>query len=80
MARVGIKKLGSLYNEKTLGVITLDRDLCVGCRTCWDICPVRVYREVLDAEKKMTFNNRAACFRCGACTRQCPEQALSLQL
>ena len=78
VARLGIRKLGSLYNEKNLGTITLDRNRCAGCLTCWDICPLRVYGERLDADGKILFRDASACFRCGACTKQCPRGALHL--
>lgn len=78
MLRLGFKSFGSLFSLKDLGEITLDRDKCRGCKTCWDICPVGVYGE-LDEDRKTTFLDRSACFSCGACTKQCPEHALSLQ-
>lgn len=77
-AGLHIGRLGSLYAERQLGTITLDRDRCRGCRTCWDICPVAVYG-TLDAENKTTLPRQSACFACGACVMQCPEQALSLR-
>lgn len=76
--RLHVRHMGSLYADRKIGSITLDRDRCRGCQTCWDICPVAVYGE-LDAEKKMTFAEQSACFSCGACVMQCPEQALSLR-
>jgi len=77
LLRLGIKKLGTLYNVKDYGEITLDRDKCAGCGTCRDICPIGVYGEP-DEEKKTTFADRDACFSCGACVKQCPSGALCL--
>ncbi len=77
MKRLGFKSFGSLYNEKELGQIGLDRDKCNGCRACSDICPVGVYAE-LDQDKKIAFRNRNACFGCSACAKQCRQGALSL--
>jgi NAD-dependent dihydropyrimidine dehydrogenase PreA subunit len=77
MHRLGFKRFGKLFSEKELGEIELDRERCKGCRACFDICPVGVYGE-LDEDKKTTFRDQHACFACSACTRQCPEAALSL--
>jgi NAD-dependent dihydropyrimidine dehydrogenase PreA subunit len=77
MHRLGFKSFGSLFNEKELGQIGLDRDKCNGCRACSDICPVGVYGE-LDRDNKIAFRNRNACFACSACAKQCREGALSL--
>jgi len=77
MHRLGFKSFGSLFSEKDLGELTLDRDKCIGCGACRDICPVGVYGE-RDEDKKTTFLDRDACFACSACVKQCPENALSI--
>lgn len=77
MHKLGFKSFGSLFSEKDLGEIALDREKCKGCGTCMKICPVGVYGG-LDSEKKTTFRDRDACFACGACVKQCPEGALSI--
>ena len=76
MHRLGFKSFGTLFSEKELGQIKLDRERCNGCRACFDICPVGVYGE-LDENKKISFRDQAACFSCNACAKQCPERALS---
>ena len=77
MQRLGFKSFGSLFSERDLGEITLDRNRCKGCGSCQDICPIGVYGE-LDEDRKTTFRDRSACFACNACVTQCPEDALSL--
>lgn len=76
--RLGTKSVGSLLSEHEIGQISLERERCTGCRTCWRICPVGVYGE-LDEAKKTTFIHREACFNCAACVKQCPEGALSIK-
>jgi NAD-dependent dihydropyrimidine dehydrogenase PreA subunit len=66
-----------LFSEKSLGLITFDRDRCNGCRDCFDLCPVGVWED-LGHDKKVDFRDRDACFACGACVRQCSKKALSL--
>jgi NAD-dependent dihydropyrimidine dehydrogenase PreA subunit len=77
MQRLGFKSFGTLFSEKELGGIELDRERCRGCRSCFDICPVGVYGE-RDENKKTAFRDQQACFACGACVKQCPEHALHL--
>jgi len=77
MHRLGFKSFGALFSEKELGEIALSRDRCNGCRACFDICPVGVYGE-LDEDQKIIFRDQHACFACGACAKQCREDALRL--
>ncbi|MFV2071869.1 MAG: HgcAB-like fusion protein [Thermoanaerobaculales bacterium] len=77
MHRLGFSSFGSLFSEKELGEIHLDRELCRGCGSCFEICPVGVYGG-LDGDRKSTFADHGACFACGACVMQCPSGALSL--
>ncbi len=77
MHRLGVSSFGSLFSEKELGEIHLDRALCKGCNTCFEICPVGVYGGI-DGDRKSTFADSDACFACGACVMQCPSGALSL--
>jgi NAD-dependent dihydropyrimidine dehydrogenase PreA subunit len=77
MHRLGFRSFGALFSEKEMGQIELDRDRCNGCRACFDICPIGVYED-LDADKKIAFRDRHACFACGACVKQCREAALCL--
>ena len=78
LIRLRFKKVGAVFREKEIGVVTLDREKCTGCGNCRDVCPVEVYAG-LDEDHKTTLRDRDACFACGACVKQCPESALSLQ-
>jgi NAD-dependent dihydropyrimidine dehydrogenase PreA subunit len=75
MARLGFNKLGNLFALKNVGTLHLNRDLCSGCRNCFELCPIGVFGE-LDEERKTTLPDRKSCFACGACIKQCPEDAL----
>lgn len=77
MHRLGFSSFGSLFSEKELGEIHIDRELCLGCGACFEICPVGVFG-VLDRDRKSTLADHEACFACGACVMQCPSGALSL--
>lgn len=77
MHRLGFKQFGSLFAETAEGAVRVDRTKCRGCLTCREICPVEVFAG-LDASKQVAFKDQGACFACGACIKQCPKGALSL--
>ncbi len=53
--------------------LRLDRDVCVGCGRCLDVCP----HGVMAMEGgKIRIAERDACMECGACARNCPATAL----
>ncbi len=78
MRHLGFKRLGTLFVETEAGGVRRDRARCRGCLTCWDICPLGVFAG-LGADKKVAFKDAETCFACGACVKQCPEDALSLR-
>lgn len=75
--RLGVKSMGDFLKEKDIGDIRLEMDKCVGCGTCFDICPNRVFAEEKGGGKAL-LARPDDCFNCGACVRQCPEDALAI--
>jgi len=59
-----------LSNVTTL---KLETDRCNGCKICMVVCPHNVFGF---SEKKVFIRDLDACMECGACTRNCPEQAI----
>lgn len=54
----------------------IDPELCSGCGTCVDRCPM----DALEiSEDGMVFRDAESCFGCGICARFCPEDAISLK-
>ena len=60
---------------KNVVSLQLDRDTCVGCGLCLDVCPHGVF--ALD-NGKAKIVDRNACMECGACSGNCPVSALSV--
>ncbi len=59
-----------------VSTLKLDRERCNGCRTCLSVCP----HEVLGwREKRAVILDLDACMECGACARNCPEGALTVE-
>ena len=59
-------------------VVTLEyyADKCNGCRMCLMVCPHAVF----SIENKIAkIVDRDACMECGACAKNCPEEALSVR-
>jgi ferredoxin len=61
-----------LHNVATL---QLDRDTCIGCGLCAQVCPHQVF--VIEG-KKSRIAARDACMECGACALNCPVRALAV--
>lgn len=63
-------KLQYLKNVVTL---ELDREKCLGCGMCLEVCPHNVFTI---AQGKALTNNRDSCMECGACAKNCPLSAI----
>lgn len=65
---------GFRYLEKVV-TLSLDRDACVGCGRCLEVCPHQVFAPT---GKKVQFRDRDACMECGACAMNCPVKAITV--
>ena len=75
--KLGIKKIGP-FNVHEMGRIHLDLEKCVGCGSCYDVCPRGVYA-IDKSAGKTRMVNPDKCEMCKACIKQCPEVALTLE-
>jgi len=56
----------------TLAVV--DKDKCVGCKTCYSVCPVLAIK--MNDKKAVVDEN--LCFGCNNCEQRCPEYAITM--
>lgn len=67
-----MKGFAHLRNVVTL---ELDRDTCIGCGICPQVCPHGVF--VMNG-KKAEIASRDSCIECGACALNCPVKAITV--
>jgi NAD-dependent dihydropyrimidine dehydrogenase PreA subunit len=60
---------------KDVATLALDRDACIGCGRCLEVCPHQVFRL---AERRAAIVERDACMECGACARNCPVAVIAV--
>lgn len=57
-------------------VITVDRDMCTGCKRCIKACPTQA---LVMREGRAELNDEKMCDGYGSCIAVCPYDALSLE-
>jgi NAD-dependent dihydropyrimidine dehydrogenase PreA subunit len=62
------------------GGILINHGLCIGCKKCYDICPMDIFE--FDSRKKLLkVAYPEECWYCGACIYDCPvEGALQMEI
>jgi NAD-dependent dihydropyrimidine dehydrogenase PreA subunit len=61
---------------KDVVTLQLDENKCTGCGMCLDVCPHEVFKA---NSRHVLIQNRDACMECGACSRNCPAGAISVE-
>ncbi|WP_209629415.1 4Fe-4S binding protein [Methanofollis sp. W23] len=56
-------------------VAIVDSDLCVGCETCVDECPV----DAIAMEDGIAVIDKNLCTDCGTCVDVCPAEAIQME-
>ncbi len=53
----------------------IDKDKCIACGQCVNICPVEAIKFEKDGKPQIDKN---ICIKCGACENLCPTQAIKI--
>jgi len=62
---------------KDVVTLSLNEEKCIGCCMCIDVCPHAVIG--MNGSDRAWIQDRDACMECGACSRNCPTEAVSVQ-
>ena len=65
----------SPYHCYTSYLAEVEEDLCVGCGTCVEKCPM----EAIDLVDNIAVISNSRCIGCGVCVHHCPEEAMKLE-
>lgn len=61
---------------KNVATLKMDDQKCTGCGMCLEVCPHSVFKMNGKGAKIVHLD---ACMECGACSRNCPAGAISVQ-
>lgn len=60
-------------------VVKIDYNKCIGCKTCYDVCPVDIF--IWDQkEGKPVWTYEEECWMCGVCWMDCPVRAIDVRI
>ena len=68
--------MSNMIYLKDVVTLQLDENKCTGCGMCLDVCPHEVFKM---NSSHAIIQNRDACMECGACSRNCPFGAISVE-
>ncbi|MHC1569213.1 MAG: 4Fe-4S binding protein, partial [Candidatus Syntropharchaeia archaeon] len=75
--------LSLISRDKTEGsgsVSFVDEEICIGCATCYEVCPYGAIEMVkIDEVKWRARVNEVVCKGCGICTGECPARAVNVK-
>jgi NAD-dependent dihydropyrimidine dehydrogenase PreA subunit len=66
----------SMIYLKNVTTLELYPSKCTGCGICMEVCPHHVFEL---QNRKAVIVNRDACMECGACSRNCAFDAITVQ-
>ena len=85
LARFGISSIGNIAIAGTIRMdllngyrrLSYDRDVCIGCRSCEEVCPRGVWG--MDEGKRAVLKREERCTACGGCLVQCESGAIQTE-
>lgn len=60
---------------RNVATLKLEREKCVGCGRCIEVCPHQVFSFIDRIAAVTNFNS---CMECGACSKNCPVGAIEV--
>ncbi|MFX1278773.1 MAG: HgcAB-like fusion protein [Promethearchaeota archaeon] len=70
--------MGMKIKLQPYGNIKIDRDRCIGCKVCIEVCPRNLYKFNED-DKKVDLYNPENCINCNACVKRCLAHCLEIK-
>ena len=64
-----------MANSYAFNTLEYDPELCINCEMCSIVCPHGVFAS---GERVAQVVRREACMECGACQRNCPTSAITV--
>ncbi|MEI6093216.1 MAG: mercury methylation ferredoxin HgcB [bacterium] len=61
---------------KNIVTLELDKEKCIKCGMCLNVCPREVLAKNID--NKVTIISKDKCIECGACAKNCPVSAITV--
>ncbi|SET16250.1 4Fe-4S dicluster domain-containing protein [Natronincola peptidivorans] len=66
----------SLQYIKDVANIKFDKNKCIGCGMCLDVCPHEVFAMTING---VVLEKKDNCIECGACSKNCPVEAIEVK-
>ncbi|MCF8010025.1 MAG: FAD-dependent oxidoreductase [Clostridiales bacterium] len=80
-AKAAAGRAGTILTQDTISIegkcAVVDKQKCVGCRTCESVCPAHAVQ--LDEQQKVAVVNEALCKGCGVCASSCRCGAINIK-
>lgn len=72
-----MKFLFSYFKLQPYGVIKLEKEKCIGCKYCIEVCPRNLYT-FNELSKKVNLHHPENCINCNACVKRCLGNCLKI--
>ena len=66
------------YKLQPYGEIHIEREICIGCKVCIDVCPMNLY-DFNEIDKKVDLITPEKCINCNACVKRCLAYCLEIK-
>ena len=67
--------MGVMASNTVFNTLHYDAELCINCKMCSIVCPHQVFAR---GDRVAELAHPHACMECGACMRNCPTGAISV--